>query len=227
MVTAALFHFRGNGPGHHIPGSQFLHGMIPGHEPFSPGVVQEGARTPDRFRNQEAGPAGNGQGRGMELDEFHIHQFRSRPAGQSQAAAGGPLRIGGVGEEPSHASRGQYHPIGRQTDRPPLVECHGALAAALPDQEIRYIAVFQGGDPFFFPGNGPESPGHFRPGTVPIGVDDPVPAVAAFPSQGQGPVRIFIEPGPVMEQVQHRIRPFRHHDPGHGFIGQAGSRHQG
>ena len=30
-----------------------------------------------------------------------------------------------------------------------------------------------------------------------------------------------------MEQVQHRIRPFRHHDPGHGFIGQAGSRHQG
>lgn len=108
-----------------------------------------------------------------------------------------------------------------------LIEGHSTPADAVPDQKIRHIAVFQGTDPFFPAGDRPEGPRDFRAGAVAIGVDDPVPAVTAFPSQCQGPIRVPVELRSVMEQIQHRLRTFRHYDLCHLFIGQAGSGHQG
>ncbi len=90
-VAVGLLHLIEYAARHDVPGRQFLLGRVVGHEPMAFNVAQQATLSPDRLGNQKRGHAGQAYGRGMELEELHVHDLGPSLIGQGYAVASGYL----------------------------------------------------------------------------------------------------------------------------------------
>ena len=104
----------------HVPGCQFSHRVIPGHEALAPFIPQDGTFAPHGLGNQCPGGPGDVKGSGMELDELHVLQCGPGPVGHCRTVSGGHHRIGSLPVELTTAPSGQNGLSGPDY-KPPLL----------------------------------------------------------------------------------------------------------
>lgn len=160
--------------------------MVGGHEPFPCFIAQHGPLAAHGLGDEKARRPGVGQGRRVKLKKFQVRNFRVGPVGHGHAVAHGPGRVGRNREKPAGPAAGQNGGPGQNDPRRPIgKEDQGAGAAPVGRKEVNGHCLCQQAD-LRLAGN-PCRQGlpDELPGGVAAGMQDAVPAVRAFPSQGK------------------------------------------
>jgi len=163
--------------------------MVPGHEALASGVQQYCPLAADSLGDQEGRGAGPAQGRGVKLDELHVHHFGAGPEGQGDAVARSHGRVGGVPVHLPGAPGSQHQeatgegealaagPVqGLKPHRPSALDHDGRGQAVLPHG---YAGLAHGAGQRRF---------DMGTGGVAAGVEDAGQRVAPFSGQGHLPL---------------------------------------
>ena len=109
---SGLLHFLQNTLADNVSGRQFRLRMIVGHKPRPFAVSQYPAFSAHRFGDQESHGAGNVEGCGVKLDEFHVLEDCADAISHGNPVARSNVRIGRFPVNLPTPTGGQYRPLG-------------------------------------------------------------------------------------------------------------------
>ncbi|OPZ74554.1 MAG: hypothetical protein BWY80_00541 [Firmicutes bacterium ADurb.Bin456] len=164
----------------------------------------------------------------MELDEFHIHDFRPGPEGNGYAVPSSYFRVGVMFKKPAQATGGQDHHFTAKNPAGALVPVVGqhAVAGVFPHQQVHNVVVLQNFYVAVLLDAAGQHPLDLGPGGVTAGVQDSPPAVSPLPGQAQA-LAVAVKDGPQADELPDPVGTFTHQGRHSLRIAQAGPGYKG
>ena len=213
------------GPRHHVARRQFGIRMKAQHETLAMFVDQGGAFAAQCFGGQRRGIAADGDGSGMELDEFGIGNNGAGTGRHAQSFAARFQRIGGDGIERAQPTGGENDGAGAEQHQPRLPS--RAVAGKKPGDAAILHRQFHGMKAFHHPDRrGAQHPfgqgaGNFRPGAIAADMHDAGAGVRRFAAQRQRTVGGAVERRAQGDQIGDAFRGLARHQIDDGGIAQS------
>ena len=190
-LGAGAFHFGVDGAGHDVARREIFECMVARHEGRALFVDQDASFAAHGFADEERFGFGMEKAGGVELDEFHVADGRTRAPGHGHAVAGGDVGIRCVEVNFATAASGQHDAVAAQgEDAAGFFVEHvdadhavlGGVAEFARGDEVDGHVVFQHGDRRMFLDGGHEGFFDFEPGEV-VGVENAALGVSAFATE--------------------------------------------
>jgi len=114
MLAIRFVHFADDSAGEDIARSELLGFVVALHKAFEMDIAEDAAFAAECFAEKKARGAFEGEGGGMELDEFHVGEDGAGFEGDGHAVAGGDIGIGGFAVKLAESASGKENGAGAE-----------------------------------------------------------------------------------------------------------------